>query len=442
MAYFLAITLTALTVIVYTIGKQRVVSPSMLFLIPFSFSAFWLTLNITRWSVVLNYNTIMVIVGGCLSFLLGIMVASPRMYKIKTNVPKLFKRKDYNDESRIPDHFFLIILIVEAIVFALAFRSIRSIVHRYGYSGNIAYEIYSFRNIGMYTTDSTSLGQGLDWAYQFNMSSAYIWIYIFMWRIKHKKKLGKTLPLCIVVSLLTGLIKGGRQSAIQIISAGLVYYLLLMFSERKSRKLPLKSVLKIIGIVVLMAVTFQTVGTMLGRTVQADFMQYLAVYLSGGIRNLNEWLKSSHELPEVFGKMTFATLYPYLGRKFGISNWVYVLDLPYLSANGHNSGNIYTTFYAFIYDFGYVGIFIMPFIMGIVSELSYKSALRARMNSEFNIDIGIILYGFIAYLLVFSFFSNKFYEGIVKQSFIKYLLFWIILSYAINRMHRLTVHTQ
>ena len=440
MVYLLAFTMIFITVSVYTLGKQSIISPSFLFMVPFSFSAFWLILNISRWSVRLNFNTYLVIVGGSLSFLAGVFIASSnRKIKMRrfTGILKL-KRDPF--DSMIPTILFLGILVIETVVLILSLLKIRSIVHQNNYRGTLSAEIFWFRNLGMYTTTSTSLGQALDWAYQFNMSAGYILIYILMHRITRKQKVNISIVLCLIVTFATGLIRGGRQSTVQIIIAGLCYYLLFILSAKGRQSLPWKAIITALGLVAIIAVSFQTVGKILGRTVQADFMQYLAVYISGSIRNLNEWLKSPHSLPGIFGKMTFASIYPYLGRKFGRQDWIYVLDLPYLTANNRNSGNIYTTFYAYIYDFGYVGAVILPFIMGFISELVYKRAMKARIRSEYNVNIWIILYGYISYLLAFSFFSNKFYEGLIKHSFIKYFFLWCVMSYFINRLQRPSVY--
>ncbi len=430
MVYLLALTLIVITVLVYMIRNERIIAPSMLFMIPFSLSAFYLILNIDRWSVVLNLNTYLVIVGGCISFLVGTSVGklSFRTRRVKDTGLLNFCRKEKDINSLV----FLVFLFVEVIILYLCLRGIRNVVHRYGFYGSLSFEIYRYRNLGIYTTESVSLGRYLDWAYSFNLAAGYIWAYIFAYRFANKKRISLILIACILVSLVTGFIKGGRQASVQMIISGLLYYMFFFLRKSSRARLPVKKILKIIILVAVIAVSFQSLGKVLGRTVQADFDQYIAVYLSGCIRNLNEWLKESHPLPDIFGKMTFANLYPYLGRKFSRPEWIYALDLPYLSANGLNSGNIYTTFYAYIYDFGYIGVAILPFIIGFISQHAYKRAIKRKSFSEMDIDIPLLFYGFVSYLLAFSFFSNKFYEALVSISTVRFLIFWFIIKMAIK----------
>ena len=433
MVFVLAAILVAITVFVYMLGKQGIISPSILFMLPFSISAFWLTLNISRWNVVLYGNTLMIITFGCLSFLLGVFVAS--LYKARGfKVKRVLKVTEYSSDVCIPNKLFVALAIIELVIFIICLREIRAVVHRYGYRGTLSFEIYRYRNLGMYTTNSTSLGRWVDWAYQFNLGCGYIWAYILIHRLSLKRKINVSIIACLVISIITALIKGGRQSTIQIIFAAMTYYVVFYGINHKRRKIPWKSLFKILLIIVILGISFQSIGTILGRTVQADFMQYIAVYLSGGIHNLNVWLNNSLSRSSFFGQYTFANIYPYLGRKFGRTEWIFVLSSPYLSANGHNSGNIYTTFWPFIYDFGYIGAIIMPFIMGLISERIYKYAICGEMKSEANIKLSIILYGYTSYLLEFSFFGDKFYGGFVKLAFFRTLVIWITMIYVLNRM--------
>ena len=97
-------------------------------------------------------------------------------------------------------------------------------------------------------------------------------------------------------------------------------------------------------------------------------------------------------------------------------------------------GNIYTTFYAYIYDFGYIGVIIWPLIMGFISQRIYKKARKSILNDDKRVKTSVIVYGYLFYMLAFSFFSNKFYEGFFTISFVKIFLLWTILSYLFNNL--------
>lgn len=92
----------------------------------------------------------------------------------------------------------------------------------------------------------------------------------------------------------------------------------------------------------------------------------------------------------------------------------YSLDLPFKSINGYSLGNVYTTFYPWLYDFGYSGIFVLTMVMGIISETIYLYAKIQKNNHKHLICI--LIYGYISSFLFLSFFSNKFYEEVFSKN--------------------------
>lgn len=403
---------------------------------PFSFATLYLLINTSRWNVVLELDTLLVIVGGSLCFLLGNLFVSLVCGINKGNRKEYIEKTNYQNDNNINISKVILIIGLGVELFCLLYclKAIISVVHRYGHYGNLSYLIYKYRNLNIYTTENISLGSLGDLFYSFATSIGYVWGNIFVKKILYNNKIDILLLLNIIISLITCLIKGGRQSAIQMILACFVMYLMLYLESRKVKKIPIKKLIKYILIGMGGLASFQVLGSILGRTVQADFNQYLAVYFAGGIRNLNEYLKGFSTKADVFGKMSFIYLNNYIGNKFHNEKLIYPLDLPYLSANGHNSGNIYTTFYAYIYDFGYIGVVILPLIMGAISMFVFTRVKRNITKKQKLVNLSLILYGYMFYLLFFSFFSNKFYEGILSLGFFKRMFIWIVATFLLNHI--------
>ena len=430
---FLAISMVALSLFLSVFAKQKLLSPSIAFIVPFTVSSIYLIFNVSRWSVVLNTNTYFVIISGCLSYLFGILLASQIKLRFG-NKKESVKRDEIKFQAELNSFVLWLFFIFEIIALAFSFRAIISVVRRYGYSGNYSALIYRYRNLSIYTTESISLGGVVDWLYLFNSAIGYIWGYIIADAAANKRKIKLVYFLNFSIAIVTDLLKGGRQSAVQLIIASIICYFMLYLSKLTRKNIPLRKYFKVLICGIVGMSLFQSLGYLLGRTVQADFLQYLAVYISGGIRNLNEYLKTEHTAPDVFAKMTLPYVNRFIGNKFGIARMIYSLDLPYLSANGRNSGNIYTTFYAYIYDFGYIGVIIWPLIMGFISQRIYKKARKSILNDDKRVKTSVIVYGYLFYMLAFSFFSNKFYEGFFTISFVKIFLLWTILSYLFNNL--------
>ena len=120
------------------------------------------------------------------------------------------------------------------------------------------------------------------------------------------------------------------------------------------------------------------------------------------------------------GKSGVSYIYTYLGGKYGISQYLYQLDLPFLKHNGLNTGNVYTTFYQFYYDFGYDGI--VP-LMAIIA-LYFSCAYRKIYNNK---PFTIIIYAYLFNDLIMLIFSDRFYETVASIGFVKHLLVTFIL---------------
>lgn len=420
-----------------TVANQKLSSPSVAFVLPFAVSSIYLSFNTSRWSVKLSDTTALVILGGCLSFLFGVLLSNfvrQLLRKKRMSKNKTLYYASHTSDICVDRKLLFFFLLVQCASILIVFNAITRVSRYYGYSGTVSQLIYGYRFMGTYTTENLSLGSIGDLCYNFTTAAGFVWIYILFFKWVNKYKIPFELVLDTLLSIIMCLLKGGRERAVQIVAAGLLYYLFFNWIKRKDKK---ELSPKQFAIVVVMSVavmgSFQMLGTLLGRTVQADPMQYIAVYLSGSIRNLDVYLRNPWGNSDVFGKMTFIRIINYIGGKFQKSSWIYPLDLPYQSANGHNSGNIYTTFYAYLYDFGYAGVAIMPFLAGFLTNSFYMLAVKAVKNNESKIHLSLLVYSYWYYTLLFSFFSNKFYEMTAAIAFIRNVIIWIVLAYILRK---------
>lgn len=438
--YVLCISMIALLGLSFRFSRKDIISPAVAFLAPFSLATIDLIYNIDKWKVDLKWNTFWLILGGTLSFLFAIVICGVIGKKIRFRK----KRRCLNheslmctqsgDEIKFPRVNYLIFALFQLITFLICLQSVISISRRYGVSGGLSELIAGYKSVKTFTTEDVSLGGINNLLYDFCYSSGYIWFYIVAYNLTHRKKVNVWTLINLILSIAVSLVKGSRGGAIALICSGIAMLILFWQENSKRGKLSFKQFIIVVICAIIVVGTFQTVGELLGRVSSADFGDYLAVYLSAPIRNFDYYINSSiYSAPDIFGKMTFVRLINYFGDKFNIQDWVYELDLPSLYANGYVTGNVYTTFYAYVYDFGYIGIPIMMFIMGVISQTLYKRA-KSMEKSKHRINLWKVLYAYVFYLIAFSFFSNKFYEGVVAIQFVKYILYWLVIRFFMERV--------
>ena len=438
---YLLISLIILLLICFYSNKQDITSPSIAFLAPFCLASMNLLFNISKWKVDIQNNTFNVIIWGSVSLILGIFLT-------KIVIKALIKKSNLNYNESYEQYIEkcevisiqqikkLLFLAFQSVSFIICLIAVIKVSKGYGGSGGIGELIGNYKYMKSFTLNDMSTGSIPNLLYDFCYASGFIWLYIAINNYLATKKFDYLIILNLVLSIAISLTKGSRGGAVALIVSGIAMLIIFIKKNSKKQKIPLKHSILILTIVFAIVGTFQGVGELLGRKSSADFNGYLSVYLGAPIRNLDYFLNNTyHTKPDIFGKMTFVNAINYLGNKLDIAEWNYILDLPPLRANGFVTGNVYTAFYAYLYDFGFIGVPIIMLLIGIISEIFHFNALKRRTRkSKKLINIWVLIYSYIFYLLCFSFFSNKFFEGLMSIQFFKYVIFWFFIRWYLQKI--------
>jgi hypothetical protein len=114
-----------------------------------------------------------------------------------------------------------------------------------------------------------------------------------------------------------------------------------------------------------------------------------------------------------------------LGIDLGVSS--HAVKSFFVTANGHEMGNVFTCFFSFYVDFGIIGVGILSFFMGWVSMKVFDK-IKTRWAV---VDFAFVIYLYIAVNLLFSFFGPRFFQNVVQiKSLLKfiwlYFIFWFV----------------
>lgn len=442
--YMLAITMLILFIFSFYTSNQELASPPVAFFAPFSLAAIDLIYNIDKWRVELKANTYLIVLMGSLCFLIGIYFIKAGRTIIRSRYSSFGMQREarvtqkitYIKIERINCWIFAVL---QMITFVMCLTAVMRISRRFGFSGSVSMLISGYKSLKSFTTENISLGRLNNNLYDLCYASGFIWFYIVVNNYAATKKIDKLALLNLVLSIAVSLEKGSRGGAVALLVAGVAMMVIIWQKKSRRRRLKFKQILLTILIVIIVVGTFQKVGGLLGRVSAADFEGYLSTYLSAPIRNLDYYINNVMEktlsVPHVFGKMTFVRIINFLGGFFNINSWVYELDLPFLRSNGYVCGNVYTTFYAYLYDFGTIGVAVLMILMGFISQLLYQKSMKPSRRSKrnYSVNLWIIVYSYVFNNLAFSFFSNKFYEGVASIQFIKYLVFWLVARWFIEK---------
>lgn len=413
------------------IQKWSVLSPSVIF--PFVFFVAVLNglSNYERWSFDLSLNTCLVIGGGVFLFCgTGLIVHALFRKKVCTNSSVKL------EQIHLSGVVYVLYIIMQIVVFVVTVASVINSAKNAGLTGNFLELFNQYADKSKHSTLPLGLPLPVNLANTLCQALGMILAFILANNISARKALDRedilpALALCTMIIGTTA--EGSRGVAImQVVALVTLCILMLQISNNGILRITKKLIAGCVAAVAIIAIIF--FGVTLLRGTSRDLYYNLSVYLGAPIKNLDIYLAEPWEPPAIFGANFLYFFYGSIRKIFPSAISDYVLDNPYRSVNDLPLGNVHTTFYAFIHDFGYVGMIVLTIVMAIVMQCLFEFCIMRHENPNgFFERLAYITYGYLIYTIIFSFFSNKFYEAILRFGFIEFLVIWCIALYLINR---------
>lgn len=413
----LFIFLVLLTVACYVVNKEEVLAPSLLFSAAFVFSGAWALAYREKWSTVLSLETCLVIGVGVLVYALTTWFI--RLISGRVHVGSAFGTPPTTaiNLPTVRAWFFLAFCTFIAVFYA------RALMNTTGIS-SLGSAITTYRQASVSgSTVSYSLPSWINYGRNVVNASGYWFAYIIARDLYVNHKTPLVNLLIMIVSMFDYSLSGGRMGAVtQLLAIACIYLSFKMQEKKSGRFLSARQILLILFLVVIVLFSAQGIGHLMGRTVQYNAFDYIAIYVGAEFHNLNVFVVNRLGAVDnsIFGGQTFRNLLnPFMYAK----GQGYYYDLPYINSNGYFLGNVGTTFYAPLYDFGFVGCMMAVAVMAAITQLNYQ-AVKLCNHVQNKVPFRMVFYGYIFNTVIFGFFSDWFYENTVSLVFIEYLLFW------------------
>ena len=413
----------------YYCFQKSFFSPSFVFLGGFLIASICAAFFQDKWGEILHWNSFVVYFVGFITFFITSLSIHILYRKIRdknnknNNIPMRVI-----DNIEIPKTIYLVFTVIHIMAIIFLVKRVRQTAAMYGTIGSWKECIEKYRYIVAFTTNDVARISKLA-ANMINITKigGFFWNVVFIYNFLCERRKISILALTnLILCIICDFLGGSRTGTIIIlISSIVVFYAIWSKKNINKKKLPFKYVFRICIILLLIVISFQFLGGLIGRNVDVSFAEYFAKYVGSPMKNLDVFMQQDHRRPEIWGKETFAYFINWVGNKTQNSSLIYNLDLPYIELNGFNMGNVYTTFYMFVYDFGLVGVIGCTAIMSAISQIYYELAIGNNKSKIFN----VIIYSMIVPQLILSFFSNKFYETFATYTFIQRAIILVILIY-------------
>lgn len=426
MIYLLLISLSILVIASFYLNDYDAIAPSFLFSASLTSGVAFAAIYAKQWELNLATNTFFVILGGVLVFTL----VSFGTKSIFSKKQKLQVREDVIsiESYRMSTWKLLLFLMFE--VFVIIFTIYYVVVLVDGDFNNITEAIVKFRNINMFSDSQVLLPKILVYS-RVAVNAAGFWFsYVLVHNSILQRKIDYLMFAIVLCSMISSFILGGRNGLINILVALVVsYFIVVNLQYGFKSNLRLKTILQLLGLLILLLFSFEALALLIGRSSFSGTskLEYLAIYIGAPIKNLDSFLGELGSYDFQNQNQTFNHVMNWIGRKFNNPDLIFSLDLPFRTVNNRTLGNVYTTFYPYIYDFGYIGVPILVSIMAMISQGLYEYIKIGDVRKSSPL-IRNVVYTYISSSLLMSFFSNKFYEQQFNTAFIQSIIIWFMFN--------------
>ena len=404
MIYILVSFLGIMTYYVFSVQKD-IISPAFVFCIVFWISGINVLTNINVLDVRFSPTTVIVVMMGTIAFLIGTLIVSNVRFKFWKICIKGRKKTIYR---KFLTEKLLVLLIFNVASITYILREVYTMtVQKAFYRGNIlgALSVYAevskFSSIDMKVSTISTLLTALCEA------EGYVLGYVVVYNLVYKKKNKKLLLLCFITAFISTFCQGSRGGIFMIL-ASVIEYIIIYREKRGSTRIGVKTIKNLFIFLCVAVVIFQLYGVISGKNWDVSVYEYLSVYLGDPLINLNTKISMGIERTKMYGICSFNPLLSNILPKLHIAIPKYTGLSQFQYSGSHNLGNVYTIFAYLIADFGYIGMIIAMFIIGMIGQIIYQFAKKSNSNEIFS----RILYGYFLTCIAFSFFSNKICENV------------------------------
>lgn len=437
---------------------RKIFHPAIIFIFFFTLSVLNGVMNTNGWDYYLNWITVGVIGGGAFIFTLCSVGVDAILQLVRTRtyvIPFCVEQLSVHQERKraqaihIPLWVYLTSLIFLLLTAVLMFKRVENIVYATGYQGNPLHALTEYTRLTKFEQVDTSVRGILGQMFVASQAMSYAWGYIMLRNFFSKERKKDWLALInFLVALVIPLTSGARAGLVIVVFATIIYALIFFSQEELAfrKKYRRKTAIVVSAIALSGVILFRPLVTLMGRdTGTMSTFDYISFYLGAPVKNLDMYLCDTLPTPIVthsqyWGQQTFAILYESIAHWTGNEAVKYWNDWqPFQEYNGHGLGNVYTTYYPYIFDWGILGAFIAIAVTAILCQWLYSHVVNYSLLPYNTLQLSTIMYGFVAYGLMMSFYLNFLVTNVVSSAFIRIFAVWVFISvalYFLNKVQR------
>ncbi len=403
--HFLLIGLIVALVFDYNLSNGDIFKPSTLYISGFVLATIAAVMNINYWGVDLGIKTLVVIMLGVFSFLVGNLVANytPINYKIVKS------RRYYSIE--IDTWKVAFFTVYGVLVTLLLYKEVNRIAL---FADNYHLKLGLMTAVRSALMNGYELNEMVEQALKISTCSAYVFLFVTVYNCTYKGigyiRKNSIYVLPIIIYMTQVLLLGGRLSLITFFVSGIFMWYYFEKEKRSWARLVSKQFIKrlIFGLCCFVLLFYYS-KELVGRVSDENFLEYITRYFGGSIPLLDMYLHNFIlTTNNRLGEESFTGLINSLS-KIGICEGGLSVSLEFRYSNtGVMLGNVYTSLRRAFNDFGWFGVFALPFIMSIFFNVLYRK-IRNISTYTVNSIFLFIVYSSLLGLIPMQAMEDQFY---------------------------------
>lgn len=413
MIYILLISVLVLLFITMWLFNRDITAPAFLLTAAYVVSLLCCCVYADLWDFS-DYRLFLVIIAGIcgfnlfsfITFLLDKKGRHPITYRFNPIEIDEYKIYIYMFFQLVLYGLYIIVLMKNTGTFSIA--NLSEAIGEYYNAGRSGKQVYSMAIVNIGTI--------------INMPGIYYVIYIAVNNIVSKYKNSIGIYLNIIVGMVGVLLSGTRTTFFMYVVAIVVTYIILKQRyDGWKKNINIRTVFKGILLMLLAILVFNTLFAVQGRTLSdITVIDLIANYIGAPVKNLELFIQDGRTSGDGVGLTTFQDTYLWINEIIGSERYVVPNVYKYRWVDGKILGNVYTQLMPLYNDFGVVGVFLLMGFLGIFCQKLYDGI---KYNKSVRIvDYSVLVYAYVSFAIVFSFFSNKFFELVFARAMIYYLV--------------------
>ena len=378
-----------------------------------------------------SFDTMTVIYLALLSFSLGTIGIRHKHRRVILNKESI----ENNLNEQYSTSIVVFCFILNLIATLLYYNEVRRIAVLTGFSNDSVYGmLYYYRNASLQENDawlsqSKAVGQVVIASY----ASAYLVLVDFVKRIINrsfmKKKFTSLIEIGIMVLfMIQCVLSGGRTQFMYYIESFALIYVF-YFSSTHVFNVNRKIIRRISFIMVGSFLSFFVLGSLTGKTSKLNFLDTLYVYAGSSFVAFDKLLH---------GEVHFYTPYPGVNvfwgiidilNRLGINAEKNAMAAPFVNMGGVST-NIYGSYARYYNDFGFVGMLIICFLLGMLFRTWYNNLYKSTNN----IELKLAMYAIVAKVLFEFCLEERMFLSVVSLGTIIRFFYILVLNYMFKKI--------